>query len=49
VCMISADAWNTILHDIFGMPIHHRILEIETFQIGDSSGFYLFWEAKVAT
>jgi hypothetical protein len=31
------------------MPIHHCILEIESFQVGDSSGLYFFWEAEVAT
>ena len=31
------------------MPIHHRILEIESFQVSDSGGLYLLWEAKVAT
>jgi hypothetical protein len=31
------------------MPIHHGILEIESFQVGDSSGLYFFWEAKVTT
>jgi hypothetical protein len=40
---------NAFLHDVLGMPIHYRILEIESFQIGDPSGFDLFREAKVAT
>jgi hypothetical protein len=31
------------------MPIHHCILEIESFQVSDSSGLYFFWEVKVAT
>lgn len=38
-----------VLHDILGVPIHHCILEIETFQVGNSSGLYFLWEAKVAT
>jgi hypothetical protein len=31
------------------MPIHHCILEIKSFQVGDSSGLHFLWEAKVAT
>ena len=37
------------LHDVLGMPIHHRVLEIESFQVGNSGGLYFLWEAKVAT
>jgi hypothetical protein len=46
---LSVCAWNTVLHDVLGMPIHYRILEIESFQIGDPGGFDFFREAKVAT
>jgi len=31
------------------MPIHHGVLEVETFQISYSSRLDLFGEAKVAT
>jgi len=37
------------LHDVLGMPIHHRVLEIESFQVGNSGGLYFLWEVKVAT
>lgn len=37
-----------VLHDILGMPIHHRILQIESFQVGDAGGLYFLREAKVA-
>ena len=41
--------YESVLHDILGMPIHHRVLEIESFQVGNSGGLYFLWEAKVAT
>lgn len=31
------------------MPIHHRVLEVETLQVGYSSRFNFLGEAKVAT
>ena len=37
------------LHDVLGMPIHHGVLEVETFQVGYSSRLNFFWEAKVST
>ena len=37
------------VHNVLGMPIHHGVLEVETFQISYSSRLDLFGEAKVAT
>jgi hypothetical protein len=31
------------------MPIHHGVLEVETFQVGYSSRLNFFGEAKVST
>ena len=36
-------------HDVLWMPVHHGVLEIETFQIRDGRGLHFFWEAEVAT
>jgi hypothetical protein len=36
-------------HDVFGMPIHDGVLEVETLQVGYSSRLNFFGEAKVAT
>ena len=39
---------NALLHDILGMPIHHRVLEVESLQVGYPSGLYFLREAKMA-
>lgn len=31
------------------MPVHNRILEIETFQVADSCRLDLLWKTKMAT
>lgn len=31
------------------MPIHHRVFEVESLQVGYSSGLYFLREAKMAT
>lgn len=37
------------LHDILGMPIHHRVLEVESLQVCYSSGLHFLREAEMAT
>jgi hypothetical protein len=37
------------IHDILRMPIHHSILEVETFDISHRGRFHLLGESKVTT
>lgn len=37
------------VHDVFRVPIHHRVRQIETFDICSCCGLDFLWEAKVAT
>lgn len=49
----TRDDWTNrliaVLHDVLGMPVHHRVLEVETFQVGYSSRLDFFGEVEVAT
>jgi len=36
-------------HDIFRVPIHHRVRQVETFDVGSCRRLDFLWEAEVAT
>lgn len=44
-----SDAGTGDVHDVFGMPIHDGIFQIETFQIADGRCLHLFIKSKVPT
>lgn len=37
------------VHDVFRVPIHHRIRQVETFDVRRCRGLDFLWEAEVAT
>jgi hypothetical protein len=39
-------ARNEYGHDVFGMPVHDSIFEVEPFEIGYSGCLDLFWKTK---
>ena len=36
------------VHDVFRMPIHHRVRQVETLDVCSCRSLHLLWEAEVA-
>jgi hypothetical protein len=46
---VASDSETENVHDIFRMPVHHSVLQVEAFDVSDCSRFNFFRKTKVTT